>query len=171
MFLNQQTSTHQLTNNGGGQPRGVNPRHYISYCLSMARFSVLILLFSLLLVACGGSTTSSGSGTATPAVKNKVSVLYAGSLVNLMEKKVGPDFTQATGYPYEGEGKGSTALANEIKGHLRTPDIFISADAECSLIPSCLQRVAISIDKTLDKLPKVAISFFARGCTSFCGIA
>ena len=46
-----------------------------------------------------------------------------------MEKKIGSAFTQATGYPYEGEGKGSTALAAEIKGHLRTPDIFISASA------------------------------------------
>lgn len=110
MFLNRQPSTHH------------------SYFLSMAKFSTLIVLFSLLLAACG-STTSSGSATATPTVKNKISVLYAGSLVNLMEKKIGPAFTQATGYPYEGEGKGSTALATEIKGHLRTPDIFISAAA------------------------------------------
>ena len=94
-----------------------------------AKFSVLIMLIALVLVACGGSTTGSGNATATPAVKNKISVLYAGSLVNLMEKKIGPAFQQATGYPFEGEGKGSTALANEIKGHLRTPDIFISADA------------------------------------------
>src|SRR5947209_7090481 len=45
-----------------------------------------------------------------------------------MERKIGPAFTQSSGYPYEGEGKGSTALANEIKGRLRFPDIFISAD-------------------------------------------
>jgi molybdate/tungstate transport system substrate-binding protein len=86
----------------------------------------LILLVGMMLAACGGTTTT---GTSTPAAKGKVSVLYAGSLVNLMEKKVGPAFTQATGYPYEGEGKGSSALAAEIKGHLRTPDIFISASA------------------------------------------
>lgn len=85
----------------------------------------LMLLVTMLLAACGGTTTTSD----TPTAKGKISVLYAGSLVNLMEKKVGPAFTQATGYPYEGEGKGSIALANEIKGHLRTPDIFISASA------------------------------------------
>jgi molybdate/tungstate transport system substrate-binding protein len=84
----------------------------------------LILLVSMMLAACGG-ISSINSSTA----KGKVSVLYAGSLVNLMEKRVGPAFTQATGYSYEGEGKGSTALAAEIKGHLRSPDIFISADA------------------------------------------
>src|SRR5579872_3317242 len=87
----------------------------------------LILLASMLFASCGGTTTA--SGTPTPTAKGNVSVLYAGSLVNLMEKKIGPAFTQATGYPFQGEGKGSSALANEIKGHLRTPDIFISASA------------------------------------------
>ena len=83
----------------------------------------LILLVSMLLAACGGAIV----GTST--AKGNVSVLYAGSLVNLMEKKVGPAFTRTTGYSYAGEGKGSSALANEIKGHLRSPDIFISASA------------------------------------------
>jgi molybdate/tungstate transport system substrate-binding protein len=83
----------------------------------------------MFLTACGSSTGSGSSATSTVAPKSKISVFYAGSLVNLMEKKIGPAFTQTSGYPYEGEGKGSTALANEIKGKLRTPDIFISADA------------------------------------------
>lgn len=95
------------------------------------RFSVagcLVLLMAMLLAACG-STGSGGGSTPTPtaAPKTKVSVAYAGSLVNLMEKKVGPAFTQATGYPYTGEGKGSSALANEIKGKISFPDVFISA--------------------------------------------
>ncbi len=88
----------------------------------------LILLMGMLLAACG-STGSTGGSTPTPtaAPKAKVSVAYAGSLVNLMEKKVGPAFTQSTGYPYVGEGKGSSALANEIKGKISFPDVFISA--------------------------------------------
>jgi molybdate/tungstate transport system substrate-binding protein len=57
-----------------------------------------------------------------------VSVMYAGSLVTLMEKHVGPAFKAATGFSYQGEGKGSVAIANLIKGKTRTPDIFISAD-------------------------------------------
>jgi molybdate/tungstate transport system substrate-binding protein len=91
----------------------------------------LALIATLLLAACGGASNTSSTGSSKPTAttpKAKVSVLYAGSLVNLMEKKIGPAFQQATGYPYQGEGKGSTALANEIKGHLRSPDIFISAD-------------------------------------------
>ncbi len=55
-------------------------------------------------------------------------MLYAGSLVNIMEHEVGPAFDKATGYTFEGEGKGSLALMNEIKDHLRSPDVFISAD-------------------------------------------
>jgi molybdate/tungstate transport system substrate-binding protein len=89
----------------------------------------IAFLIVLVCSACGGTTTTTTGSTPTAAPKSKISVLYAGSLVNLMEKQVGPAFTQSTGYPYEGEGKGSTALATEIKGHLRTPDIFISAAA------------------------------------------
>lgn len=94
-----------------------------------ALFCCFMLLMGVLLAACGGTTTTGSTPTPTPtaAPKSKVAVAYAGSLVNLMEKKVGPAFTQATGYPYQGEGKGSSALANEIKGKLSFPDIFISA--------------------------------------------
>jgi molybdate/tungstate transport system substrate-binding protein len=94
------------------------------------RFSAtccFVLLIGILLAACGSSGSSGSTPTPTAAPKSKVSVAYAGSLVNLMEKKVGPAFTQSTGYPYLGEGKGSSALANEIKGKLSFPDVFISA--------------------------------------------
>ena len=90
-------------------------------------FPVIISLFALVLVsACGSPTTTSSTPTAAP--KGNVSVLYAGSLVNIMEHQIGPAFDKATGYTFQGEGKGSSALATEITGHLRTPDIFISAD-------------------------------------------
>ena len=55
-------------------------------------------------------------------------VLYAGSLVNLMEKGIGPAFQQATGASYQGQGAGSVALANAIKDKTKTADVFISAD-------------------------------------------
>jgi molybdate/tungstate transport system substrate-binding protein len=53
--------------------------------------------------------------------------MYAASLESTMENKVKGAFQQSTGYTFEGEAKGSSALANEIKGHLHRPDIFISA--------------------------------------------
>jgi len=45
-----------------------------------------------------------------------------------METDVGPAFSRATGYKYQGEAKGSLLSANLIKEKLRTPDVFISAD-------------------------------------------
>jgi molybdate/tungstate transport system substrate-binding protein len=56
-----------------------------------------------------------------------VQVLYAGSLVGLLEKSVGPAFGRATGYTFEGQGAGSAALATQIKGKTVRADVFISA--------------------------------------------
>jgi len=61
------------------------------------------------------------------AAGGPVSVLYAGSLVNIMEHVVGPAFSSASGYQYQGYGAGSGAVANQIKGKLRQGDVFISA--------------------------------------------
>ena len=56
-----------------------------------------------------------------------VDVLYAGSLLTLMQTSVGPAFHAATGYSVTGIAEGSTALAAEIKGGVRRADVFISA--------------------------------------------
>jgi molybdate/tungstate transport system substrate-binding protein len=70
---------------------------------------------------------------AGPAAKPTISVAYAASLTRTMEGPIKAAFEQETGYGYEGEGKGSKALANMIVGGLRNPDVFLSADA--SLYP------------------------------------
>ncbi len=57
-----------------------------------------------------------------------VNVLYAGSLVNLMEHGVGPAFDKATGDHFQGYAGGSVGLANQLKGKLRKGDVFISAN-------------------------------------------
>lgn len=62
------------------------------------------MVVALSLSACG----LSGSGA--------VDVLYAGSLVRLMEQELGPRFTETTGYRFVGFAAGSVELANEIKG-------------------------------------------------------
>jgi molybdate/tungstate transport system substrate-binding protein len=96
------------------------------------RASVLIAtIVALLLAACGGAASrpaASPSVTGLIQGSSTVSVMYAGSLVSLFEKKVGPGFQTATGFTYQGEGKGSVAIANNIKDKVRTPDIFVSAD-------------------------------------------
>lgn len=56
-----------------------------------------------------------------------VNVLYAGSLVSLMEHDIGPAFNQATGNTFHGFAGGSGLLANQIKGKLRQGDVFVSA--------------------------------------------
>jgi molybdate/tungstate transport system substrate-binding protein len=72
--------------------------------------------------AAGGQRTA-----AVGASRSVVSVLYAGSLVNVMENRIGPAFDQATGEQFRGFAAGSVALANQIKDRLRQADVFISA--------------------------------------------
>ena len=57
-----------------------------------------------------------------------VNVLYAGSLVNLMEHGIGPAFDKSEHGQFQGYAGGSNKLANEIKGRLRRGDVFISAN-------------------------------------------
>src|SRR5580704_5857458 len=44
-----------------------------------------------------------------------VTVLYAGSLVGLMERSIGPAFKQQTGNEFRGHTGGSQELAKEVK--------------------------------------------------------
>jgi molybdate/tungstate transport system substrate-binding protein len=62
------------------------------------------------------------------AADSTVNVLYAGSLVNLMERSAGPAFEQKSGDRFQGYAGGSNKVANEIKGKLRRGNVFISAN-------------------------------------------
>jgi len=73
------------------------------------------------------TTSTSASASASATGSGPVNVLYAGSLVNLMQKQVGPAFQQATGYSVTGFSAGSKDLATEIKGKVHQGDVFISA--------------------------------------------
>src|SRR5271165_1732459 len=75
---------------------------------------------------------SAGATFAMPGVASaaeSIGVLYAGSLVTIMERRVVPALAKQ-GLDVRGEGKGSAALANLIRAGLRSPDVFISADAK-----------------------------------------
>jgi molybdate/tungstate transport system substrate-binding protein len=85
--------------------------------ISQGALPIALLAASLLVSAC-----------ADTAAKRSVSILYAGSLATVMENGVGPAFAAATGYEYKGEAHGSLGAARLIHDHLRSPDIFISAD-------------------------------------------
>lgn len=91
-------------------------------------------LLALAATACGASNHSGNQAAETNTTTNiashlsgSLSVLYAGSMTANIENDVKPAFEKETGVSFEGEGAGSSQLAQEIKSGLRTPDIFISA--------------------------------------------
>jgi len=67
---------------------------------------------------------AAGDADAKPPVR----VLYAGSLVALVENDLGPAFARASGLSIEGRPGGSVALAHMILDRVQSPDVFISAD-------------------------------------------
>jgi molybdate/tungstate transport system substrate-binding protein len=79
------------------------------------------------LLVCCTLVAGALSAQARAADHDTVKVLYAGSLVNLMERSVGPAFEKETGLSFQGYAAGSNKIANEIKGKLRRGDVFISA--------------------------------------------
>jgi molybdate/tungstate transport system substrate-binding protein len=72
------------------------------------------------------ATKGSGSGAGTRKVSGTANVAYAGSLIYLNEKVIGPAFTRATGYAYTGQGNGADALSAEIASGEIHPNVFIS---------------------------------------------
>jgi len=86
----------------------------------MLRRDVLATGLALAMLPTMASAQTAGAGT--------VNVLYAGSLVNLMEHGIGPAFDKAAGVSFRGYAGGSNKLANEIKGKLVPGDVFISAN-------------------------------------------
>ena len=118
----------------------------LTFRSTRTRFAVVGLAFiGLAAAGCSSSSSSSSSpATSSPATSasspaatasassaatgtGAVNVLYAGSLVNLMTKQVGPAFATASGYSVTGESAGSTALVTDIKGKVYKGDVFISA--------------------------------------------
>ena len=55
-------------------------------------------------------------------------MLYAGSLVHVMQDGIGPAFTRASGDRLAGDPGGSVALANAVRAKLQRADVFISAE-------------------------------------------
>lgn len=90
-------------------------------------------IVALSVAALAGCMCGARSAAPARAASGAVNVLYAGSLIAVNEHKVGPAFTNATGYTYQGQGGGSVALANLIKARVRTPDVFESADPSVNI--------------------------------------
>ncbi len=97
-------------------------------------FSV-ILVSLLVFTSCSQthrthSLHKSGSSTSSSLVHSPRSgtanVAYAGSLLALNEKTLGPAFTTNIGYRFQGQGNGSYALANLIRTNQIQPNVFES---------------------------------------------
>ncbi|HUC36104.1 MAG TPA: extracellular solute-binding protein [Acidimicrobiales bacterium] len=95
--------------------------------LSRSRFvaSAGVGLAASMLGLLGGQAAPAGASSGQ--AKGPVDVLYAGSLVTMMEEGIGPAFEGTTGYSYSGFSGGSDALAADIKGRTELADVFISA--------------------------------------------
>lgn len=85
-----------------------------------ARVATAALLGAALAAGCGSSSGS--SSTSGP-----VNVLYAGSMVDLMQHHVGPAFQKATGHTFTGFTAGDKDVASQIKAGVHAGDIFMSA--------------------------------------------
>jgi molybdate/tungstate transport system substrate-binding protein len=72
------------------------------------------------------------AAAANEAIAGTVTVLYAGSLVDLMDRGIGPAFDTADRGQFRGSSGGSLQLADEIKERLRKGDVFISADSRAN---------------------------------------
>ena len=84
----------------------------------------------------------------------KVFVMYAGSLVKIFEKDLGPVFQTKTGYTYTGDGRGSLQIANMILDGQRRPDVFVSAGT-------------IPINKLINSTSIISKSPLAQGLVKF----
>ena len=111
---------------------------------SGARFAALlgIACIGLAAAGCSSSSSSSSPSSSSPSAaapsasatgSGPVDVLYAGSLVDLMQNQLGPAFEKTTGYSVTGFSAGSKALATEIKGKVHEGDVFISASPKVNL--------------------------------------
>src|ERR671918_1290192 len=72
-------------------------------------------------------TTTNDTQTSPIRQRDPVYVMYAASLLKTFEESLGPAFQADTGYPYQGEARGSVQIANMVLDGLRRPDVFVSA--------------------------------------------
>jgi molybdate/tungstate transport system substrate-binding protein len=83
----------------------------------------------LALAGCGNelsNTANSSNTTASQKTSGTADVAYAGSLQLTNDSYIGPVFTKATGFAYQGYGNGTDAVANLIKSGQITPNVFES---------------------------------------------
>jgi molybdate/tungstate transport system substrate-binding protein len=89
--------------------------------ISLASFVIILFFMTVFFVFLLGKSEAADT-------KKDVNVMYAGSLIKIIEDNIGPAFHNQTGFNVVGEGKGSVQISNLIIDGFRKPDFFISAD-------------------------------------------
>jgi molybdate/tungstate transport system substrate-binding protein len=74
--------------------------------------------------------------TSKAFAEQTITVLYAGSLVGLMERSVAPAFKQQTGNGFHGHAAVSQEIAKQVKEGTLQGDVFISADPKVNALLS-----------------------------------
>jgi ABC-type molybdate transport system substrate-binding protein len=98
------------------------------YNLTKFHIKIIILSVIFLPIIFFASFTSNIGVSDAITIDKDVSVMYAGSLVNIFENEIKSAFQNLTGYNFIGEGKGSVQISNMILDGFRKPDVFVSAD-------------------------------------------
>ncbi|HEX6468758.1 MAG TPA: extracellular solute-binding protein [Streptosporangiaceae bacterium] len=89
------------------------------------RVALAAFLGAALAAGCGSGGSSGKSGGS-----GEVNVLYAGSMVDLMQHHVGPAFEKATGHSFKGFTAGDKDVASQIKAGVHAGDVFMSASPD-----------------------------------------
>jgi molybdate/tungstate transport system substrate-binding protein len=114
----------------------INTALYLVYAAMRLGRKTTTTITSLVILVTAFTVYSSSSGeqrqmkiidakAETSRGRGEVNVLYAASLLSVLETKIGPAFSNL-GYDYKGEGHGSIQDANMIIDGQRFPDVFIS---------------------------------------------
>ncbi|WAH38173.1 extracellular solute-binding protein [Alicyclobacillus dauci] len=98
----------------------------------MKKLSIMFTCLACMALSACTTAPASGTNATTKTAtsgnsKTKLSVLYAGSMTKVMEQSIRPNADSALHVDFQGEGKGSDALAQMIRSGISKPDIFISA--------------------------------------------
>jgi molybdate/tungstate transport system substrate-binding protein len=109
---------------GGWRPPGARWRAAARNGLGVVAVLAAVALGA---AACGSGAEQTVSGSAAASRRaGTAQVAFAGSLLRLDDQVLGPAFTRATGYGYQGRGAGSDALSQEIRSKEISPGVFES---------------------------------------------
>jgi molybdate/tungstate transport system substrate-binding protein len=108
-----------------GQLNPLKRENIIALDQKAATPTILLILSCVLILSSYPSFEKGYQNVNAQSSGGDVNVLYAGSLISIMETKLGPAFSHM-GYNYRGEGHGSIQDANMIIDGQRFPDVFVS---------------------------------------------